>query len=348
MVEAAVALKGGPTTNDRRLPMRPLGILIVLCTVLAGTTARSEEFRSSDLLAAHSPTAQAVAYMGKVIHERTGGRHSIRVLAQLTTSTDNYTVEQVRSGAVAMARVRLASFHTSVPATVVPSLPFLFKSTAHMRRSLDGSIGDEILTAMESVGLIGLCFYDTGPRSFYSSNKPIRNVSDLKGMKVRVQSTDILGDLLRTIGAIPRPIPLGMVYNSLKSDAVDAAEFDLLTYENLRHYEVAKFYSVTEHSMAPSVLVFSKKIWDRLSKEDQIIIGIAAKESVPYMRKLWDEYEPTARKAVEAAGAQINTDTDKKSFSDALVPGYAKFVTDPNLKNMVEKIKVSDLASALR
>lgn len=328
--------------------MRPLGILIVLCTVLASTTPRAEEFRSSDLLGTHTPTAQSVAYMGKLIRERTDGRHSIRLLAQVTTSTDNYTVEQVRSGALAMARVRLASFHNAVPATVVPSLPFLFKSTAHLRRSLDGPIGDEILAAMEGVGLIGLCFYDTGPRSFYSSKKPIRNVSDLKGMKIRVQGGDILASLLSAVGATPTPMPFSKLYNSLRSGAVDAAEFDLLTYEDARHYEVAKFYSLTEHSMAPSVLVFSKKIWDRLSKEDQIIIGIAAKESVPYMRKLWDEHEPTARKAVEVAGAQINTDIDKKSLADALVPAYAKFVTDPNVKSIMERIRSTDFASPVR
>ena len=328
--------------------MRLLGVSIALCIVIAGNTTRAEEFRSSDLMDGYSPTAQAVEYMGGLIRERTGGRHGIKVLAQVTTSTDNYTVGQVTSGALAMARIRLASFHHSVPATVVPSLPFLFKSTAHLRRSLDGPIGDEILMALESKGLIGLCFYDTGPRSFYSNDKPIRNVSDLKGLKVRVQGADIWERLLRTIGAKPTPIPLGMVYNALKVDSIDAAEFDLLTYKELRHHEVARFYSVTEHSMAPSVLVFSKKIWDRLSKEDQIIIGIAAKESVPYMRKLWDEYEPAARKALEVEGVRIDTDIDKKSFSDALVPAYATFVADPKLRNMVERIQAEDLASRMR
>ncbi|MDP2331413.1 MAG: TRAP transporter substrate-binding protein DctP, partial [Reyranella sp.] len=195
---------------------------------------------------------------------------------------------------------------------------------------------------LETQGLIGLCFYDTGPRSFYTSKKPIRNVADLKDMSVRVQSSDILSLLLQSIGATPKAIPFGRVYDSLRSGAVDAAEFDFQTYEYARHHEVAKFYSMTEHSMAPSVLVFSKKIWDRLPADDRLIIAAAARESVPYMRSLNDEYEPMARKAVEAAGAEIITDVDKASFSDALVPAYARFVRDPKLRDMVKRIKATD------
>lgn len=325
-----------------------LRILIPLAALMAASPAHAEEFVSSDLLAAHSPTVQAVAYMDTIVRERTQGRHSIRVLAQSTASTDNFTIERVRSGELAMARVRLATFHKVIPATVVPTLPFLFTSKAHLRRSLDGPVGDEILKALQRQGLIGLCFYDTGPRSFYTSKKPIRNAADLKDMSVRVQSSDVLASLLRSIGARPKPIPFARVYESLKNGAVDAAEFDFQTYEDARHHEVAKFYSMTEHSMAPSVLVFSKKIWDGLSAEDQAIIAAAARESVPYMRSLSDEHEPAARKAVVAAGAEIITDIDKASFSAALVPAYARFVRDPTLKDMIKRIQATDSLRIMR
>ncbi|MDP2329680.1 MAG: TRAP transporter substrate-binding protein DctP, partial [Reyranella sp.] len=201
---------------------------------------------------------------------------------------------------------------------------------------------------LETQGLIGLCFYDTGPRSFYTSKKPIRNVADLKDMSVRVQSSDILSPLLQSVGARPKPIPFGRVYDSLRSGAVDAAEFDFQTYEHARHHEVAKFYSVTEHTMAPSVLVFSKKIWDRLPAEDRLIIAAAARESVPYFRSLRDEYEPMVRKAVEAAGAEIITDVDRASFSDALVPAYARFVRDPKLRDMIKRIQATDSLRIMR
>ena len=136
--------------------------------------------------------------------------------------------------------------------------------------------------------------------------------------------------------------PSIVTYTSLKTGVVDAAENNWPSYESSRHYEAAKIYSVTEHSMAPEVLVFSKKVWDGLSKDEQAIIRDAARQSVPYMRKLWDEREASARKTVEAAGSQIVTDVDKKSFSDAMAPVYAKFAADPKLQDLVKRIQATE------
>ena len=148
-------------------------------------------------------------------------------------------------------------------------------------------------------------------------------------MKIRVQQSDMWVAMMQAMGANATPMPYAEVYTALKTGVVDAAENNWPSYESSRHYEAAKIYSLTEHSMAPELLVFSKKVWDGLSKEDQAIIRAAAKESVPYMRKLWDEREAQARKTVEAAGSQIVSDVDKKSFSDAMAPVYAKFAADP-------------------
>ena len=281
-------------------------------------------------------------YMGKLIGERTGGKNSIKVFGQSTLGSEKDTIEQTKIGALDMVRVNVAPFNNIVPATIVPSLPFLFKSTAHMRRVLDGPIGDEILAAMESQGFIGLCFYDSGSRSFYSGKKAIKNVADAKGMKIRVQQSDMWVAMMQAIGANATPLPYAEVYTALKTGVVDAAENNWPSYKSSRHYEAAKIYSLTEHSMAPEVLVFSKKIWDGLSKEDQAVIRTAAKESVPYMRKLWDEREASARKTVEAAGSQVVSDVDKKSFSDAMAPVYAKFAADPKLQDLVKRIQATD------
>jgi TRAP-type C4-dicarboxylate transport system substrate-binding protein len=154
-----------------------------------------------------------------------------------------------------------------------PSLPFLFKSTAHMRRVLDWPIGDEILAAMEAQGFIGLCFYDPGSRSFYSGKKAIKNVGDTKGMKIRMEQSDMWVAMMQAIGANATPLPYA---------------------------------------------------------------------EVPYMRKLWDEREAQARKTVEAAGSQIVSDVDKKSFSGAMAPVYAKFAADPKLQDLVKRIQAAD------
>ena len=270
--------------------MRLSKILIapLAAAALAMGTAHAKEFRSSDVHPLDYPTVQAVMYMGKLINERSGGKNSVKVFGQSTLGSEKDTIEQTKIGALDMVRVNVAPFNNIVPATIVPSLPFLFKSTAHMRKVLDGPIGDEILAAMEAQGFIGLCFYDSGSRSFYSGKKAIKNVADTKGMKIRVQQSDMWVAMMQAIGANATPLPYAEVYTALKTGVVDAAENNWPSYESSRHYEAAKIYSLTEHSMAPELLVFSKKVWDGLSKEDQAIIRAAAKESVPYIRKLWD------------------------------------------------------------
>jgi tripartite ATP-independent transporter DctP family solute receptor len=319
--------------------MWPIRIIVALAA-LAGTAAHSKELRSADVYTSDYPTVQAVAYMGQLVRERTDGRHTIS-LGQSDKASENYAVAELRNGTLDMARINLSVFDHMVPSAIIPSLPYLFNSTAHLRRTLDGPVGDKILADLESQGVIGLCFYDMGTRSF-AAKKPIRNVSDMNGMKVRVQPGNIWSTIVQTMGAEPVAIPIINTAAALQTNAVDAADNTLPAYVALRHYEVARFYSLTEHSMAPAVLVFSKRTWDELSKEDRAIIRAAAKESVPYMRKKWEEHEAAARATAQAVGAQIVTDVDRKSFSDVLTPLYATLVTDPELQDMVKQIQTPD------
>ena len=322
--------------------MRPISVLIALAAALAATAAQAKEFRSSDVQPADYPTVQAVAYMGKLISERTGGRHGIGSLGHDDRDSESYTIAEVRTGVLDMARINIAPFNNSVPATIVPSLPFLFKSTAHMRQVLDGPIGEEILAALESQGLVGLCFYDTSARSIYSVKKPIRNAADMKGLNIRVQQSRVWVTMMQALGAKATPMSFNQVHAALAGGTIDAAENNLPSYVASRHYEVGKIYSLTEHAATPSVVVFSKRVWDGLSGEDQAIIRTAARESVPYMRKLWDEREVSARRTIEAAGAQIVTDIDKKSFFDILAPLHSTVLPDPRLRDMARRIQAAD------
>jgi tripartite ATP-independent transporter DctP family solute receptor len=206
-----------------------------------------------------------------------------------------------------------------------------------MRKVLDGAIGEEILKDCEAQGFIGLAFYDSGARSIYSVKKPVKTLADAKGLKVRVQQSDLWVSLLEAMGANATPMPFGEVYTALKTGLVDAAENNYPSYESSRHFEVAKYYNKTEHSMAPEILLFSKKVWDGLSPDEQKQIRAAAKESVGYMRKLWDEREAKSLAVVKAAGAQI-VEVDKASFQAAMKPVYDKFLKDPKLQDMVRRI----------
>jgi tripartite ATP-independent transporter DctP family solute receptor len=302
--------------------------------------AAAKEFRSSDVHPDDYPTVMAVKFISDIMKQKTGGKDSIKVYPNSTLGSEKDTIEQTKIGALDFVRINVAPMNNICPETMVPTMPFLFKSTAHMRKVLDGPIGDEILKACEAQGFIGLAFYDSGSRSLYTVKKPVKSLADAKGMKIRVQQSDLWVSLLQAMGANATPMPYGEVYTALKVGTVDGAENNWPSYDTSRHFEVAKFYSLTEHSMAPEMLLMSKKVYDTLTPDEQKMIRAAAKESVPYMRKLWDEKEGKSRAAVIAGGAQI-IEVDKKSFQDAMKPVYEKFITDPKLKDMIGRVQAT-------
>lgn len=314
--------------------------LFAVAAVLAMTpiVSMAAEFRSSDIHPDGYPTVDAVKFMSERLKVLTNGRHSIKVFNNSSLGNEKDTIEQTKIGALAMTRVNIAPMNNICAETQVPTMPFLFRSTAHMRTVLDGAIGEEILASCAPQGFIGLAYYDSGARSLYTAKKPIRTLADAKGMKIRVQQSDLWVALLEAMGANATPMPYGEVYTALKTGLVDGAENNYPSYESSRHFEVAKYYSVTEHSLAPEMLLFSKRTWDTLSAEDQKAIRQAAKESVPYMRKLWDEREAKSKAIALAGGAQF-IEVDKASFQNAMKPVYDKFIVDQKLKTLVKRIQ---------
>jgi len=159
---------------------------------------------------------------------------------------------------------------------------------------------------------------------------------------VRVQQSDVWAGIIRALGAEPVVAPADRVYRKLQSGVIDAAEHNWPSYVSLRHYQVAPYFSLTEHSMAPAVLVFSKRVWDTLSADEQAIIRDAAKDSVPVMRRLWDDYEMSAERTVEQAGGKIVRDVDRKAFVDQLVPLYPTIIEDARLRPLVQRIQAEE------
>jgi len=309
-----------------------------ICLALAGSVS-ARDFRSSDVHPADYPTVEAVKQMGKALKEQSKDKYGVKVYASGSLGAERDTIEQLKIGGLDMMRINAAVLNNIAPQTLAVSLPFVFRSTAHMRQVLDGPIGDEILASMAEQGMVGLAFYDSGARSIYTAKRPIKTLADLKGMKIRVQQSDLFVAMMEALGANATPMPYGEVYTALKTGIVDGAENNWPSYESSRHFEAAKYYNVTEHSMVPEVLVFSKKVFDGLPPADQALIRKTAKESVPYMRKLWDEREAKARKTAEAGGAQVVTIADKKPFIDAMAPVYTKFASNPKLKELVKRIQ---------
>lgn len=300
--------------------------------------AHATEFRSADIHPDDYPTVTAVKFMGERLKALSGGKHSIKVFNNSALGNEKDTIEQTKIGALQMVRVNIAPMNNICPETQVPTMPFLFRSVEHMHKVLDGPVGEDILKSCEKQGFIGLAFYDSGARSMFTAKKPVRSFADMKGLKVRVQQSDLWVSMIEAMGANATPMPMGEVYTGLKTGLIDAAENNYPTYESARAFEVAKYYSKTEHSMAPEMLLFSKRVWDKLSPEEQGWLRQAAKESVPYMRKQWAEREVKSLATVKAGGAEI-IEIDKKPFEAAMKPVYDKFITDARLKDLVKKVQ---------
>ena len=312
---------------------------IIGTMIVFGSMVNARDFRAADNQPADYPTAKALKFMGEQIAKATDNKYNVKVFANSTLGSGKDTAEQVKIGGIDIARVSTSEFHGIIPESLVPSFPFLFRDGDHFRSTMYGPIGDEILQAFEKYGYIGLCMYEGGTRSVYGK-KSIKSVADMKGMKIRVQPSDLWIAVAAAMGATPTPIPFAEVYTALKTGLVDAAENSYPSYDAMKHFETAPVYSETEHVMAPDVVVFSKKVWDTLSKEEQAIIRKAAKDSIPFFTKAWAEREQSARKAVIAAGSTIieAKNIDKKSFVDAVKPVWDKFATTAEQKSLLQKI----------
>lgn len=303
-----------------------------------GAAQAQTVLKSADTHPDGYPTVEAVKYMGSLLAERTGGRLGIEVFHSRQLGEEKDTIEQTRFGVIDLNRINLAPLNNLVPETQIPALPFVFRSVEHMRKVMDGEIGDEILKAFEPHGLIGLAYYDSGARSFYNSRKPIQTPADMAGMKIRVQQSDLFIAVMNALGANATPMPFGEVFSALQTGVIDGAENNWPSYESTRHFEAAKYYSLSEHSMSPEVLVMSKISWDKLTPEDQAAVRQAARDSVGRMRELWEANEKSSEAIVRAGGAEINT-VDKAPFIAAMAPVYAQFVTDDKLKSLLARIQ---------
>ncbi|WP_395669002.1 TRAP transporter substrate-binding protein [Rhodoferax sp.] len=319
--------------------MKFVPTLVALAAAAASFAVHATEFKSSDVHNSDDyPTVTAVRFMSEQLKQASGGKHSIKVFNKGALGTEKETIDQVKIGALDMTRVNISPMNSVCAKTNIPVLPFLFRSVEHLHKVLDGPIGEEIAKDCEAQGFIVLAYYDSGSRSIYSK-KPVRTVADTKGMKIRVQQSDLWVAVAGAMGANPTPMPAGEVLTALRTGLVDAAENNYPSYgSGFRHFEVAKFYNKTEHSMAPEVLLFSKIVWDKLPKADQDMIRAAAKASVPFNRQAWAAYEKKEFDMVKAAGTEI-IEVDKKSFQDVMVPVYDKFANTPDLKRMVKAVQ---------
>lgn len=293
------------------------------------------------------PTGLAISYMGNLLEKWSDGEMAIKLYSGGQLGEEKDTLEITIFGGIDLNRINMAPLNSIVPETNVLALPFLFRSTDHLRTVLDGPIGKEILDSFEPYGLIGLAYYDSGARSFYNNKRPIRVPSDLQGLKIRVQNSALSVAMVDALGANPTTMEFGQVYESLLLGTIDGSENNWPSYESTGHYEAAKHYTLTKHTMMPEVLVMSKHRWQKLTEQQQLLIRRAAKASVPYMREQWDKRVDISRQKVIKAGVKIIENPDLSYFSDAMTPVYEKFVVSEKMRDLLKRIQETKAVSDL-
>lgn len=293
---------------------------------------------ASDVHVSDYPTVEAVRWIGQTLERETGGRLSLRLYHSGQLGRESEAIDMVRFGAIDITRVYSGALNNAFPLTRALCLPYVFDSVAHMRRALDGGVADDVLRGFESRGLVGLAIYDSGARCFYNTRHPVRVPADLHGLKLRVASSDIFIELVRLLGANPTPMSLGDTFSGMETHMIDGAENNLRSFHSSRHFEAAHYWSGSEHSYAPDVLLVSRRTFESLRADDRRLLVDAARASVAVMRRLWDASEDAARRAVLDYGVKFNA-VDMAAFRAAADPLRRRYLAQPELDALYRRIR---------
>lgn len=296
----------------------------------AGSAAAQQKLvlKATDVHPLGYPTVEAVVRMGKRIETATNGRLSIQMYPSMQLGGEKEMIEQAQVGALAIARISVGPMGPIVPELNVFNLPFMFRDNAHMEKVIDGAIGTEMLKKLSdhpTANLIGLCWMNAGTRNVYNSKRPITSIADLKGLKIRMMGNPVFVDTMNAIGGNGVAMGFDQLINALQTGIVDGAENNEPSYVSGQHYRYAKYYSMTGHLMIPEILVFSKRTWGSLSKEDQDLITKESVAAQQEQRKLWYEMEEKSIAQMKQAGVELVSIADKAPFQAAVKPVWDKY-----------------------
>jgi len=295
--------------------------------VPGGSSAQEKMvWKASDVHPLGYPTVEAVQRMGKKLEAATNGRISIQMYPLMQLGGEKEMIEQAQVGALQIARISVGAMGPVVDDLNVFNLPFIFRDEAHMRKVIDGPIGQELLERVSNSPqsrLIVLGWMDAGTRNVYS-NKPVTKPADLKGMKIRMMGNPIFVETMNAMGGNGISMGFNELYGALQTGVVDGAENNPPTLLAQNHYTVSKVYSLTGHLIIPEIFVFSKRNWEALSKEDQALLKKFSREAQFEERELWDKMVADAEVKLKAAGVQF-VEADKAAFYKATQPVRDKY-----------------------
>lgn len=319
----------------------------VVIGVVAGfsllNTASADTWRGWNIHVDGYPNTVAMDRFSELLAEKTGGDIELQMFHGGTLGSQPDAIEQVRLGALQIGNFNLGPIGPIAAEANVVSLPFIFKDVPHMFRVLEGDAGKMIADGMAAKGLRPLAWYDAGARSFYNAGQPVNTPADVIGMKVRVMNNDLYSGMIAELGGNPSPMAFAEVYQALKTGVVDGAENNWPSYESTGHFEVAGYYSLSQHLIIPECICINAGVYDGLSDAHKAAVTEAAIESAAMQKQLWADREGASREKVVAAGVVVNEIADKGPFQAAMTPVYENYLAaNPDLKPLVELIQATD------
>lgn len=275
----------------------------------------------------------------RLVEAETDGRIVIRVVSDGELGDEEEIWKQLKLGGIDFARMSLSPLVDDLPKLNVLFLPYLYRDDTHMWAVLDGEMGEEFLAEFEGSGGKALSWYDGGARNFYTVHGPVRSPEDLEGLRIRIQSSEMMEDLVEALGAVPVSMAFSEVYAGLQTGVIDGAENNWSSFESSGHYRVAGYYTVDEHSRVPEVQLVSEPAWEKLSAKDREILLRCAKESAAYEREMWKRQQEEAERAVWESGCTVIelSAEEKEAFYRCVEPVYDKYCAE--YMDIVEKIR---------
>ena len=305
-----------------------LSLVIGASLILSGCGSKKEgaagegapkaklNFRLAEAHPSDYPTTLGDKKFAELVNQKSNGRIQIKVFSDAQLGDEKSVIQQIQMGSVEFTRISTGTLAEFNKQFGVFSLPFIFDNDDHEWKFLDSEYGKKMLTNLESSKMMGLAYYSSGSRSFYTKN-PVKGPEDLKGMKIRVIQNAINVDLMRAFGASATPMPYGEVFSALQTGVIDGAENNPPSYLTANHFQAVKNYILDSHQRVPEVLMVSKVVWDKLSEEDRNLLKQCAQESVAYQKDQWNKFETDALNKLKQNGVIVTDVQDNKAWKEA-------------------------------
>jgi tripartite ATP-independent transporter DctP family solute receptor len=291
------------------MPRTATALAAALLALAAGSAQaqfKERNFRVSNGVSKEHPMGNGLAKMGACTLEKSGGKMKIQAFWDGSLGSDLTSTQSVRSGTIDMVLTSTAPVVSIVPALGVFDLPFLFNTAAEADQVLDGKAGEWFSAKLPAVGLVNLAWWENGFRHSTNSKRAITKLEDFDGVKMRVMQNNIYLDTFKTLGTNAVPMAFTEVYSALETKTVDGQENPFTNIENMKFYEVQKYLTLTRHAYSPTLVLFSKKIWDGLSAQEQAVLKDCAIEGRAEQRRANRAQEAKSVDNLRSKGMAVN------------------------------------------